>query len=178
MGNPFNLWHETSWFAVQSKLRQERLAAARVAKLDLEVFLPRLRDKSSIGRGDGDMGKALFPGYFFTRFRPLDFLEAVRYTHGVLRVVGSCRFPIPVAPEIVSGIRAQVQPDGFVQLKTRGLKPGDKVIVEQGPFQGWIGKIHREHDDSKRVTILLDAIQQARLSVEKGWVELIPLGSV
>jgi transcriptional antiterminator RfaH len=173
-----DFWQEKNWFAVQTKAHQESLAAARLAGLALEVFLPQSREQQAVGRCIRRVTKALFPGYFFTRFCPLDFLEAVRYTHGVLRVVGSGRFPIPVAPEIVCGIREQIQPDGFIRLEARRFRPGDKVTVEQGPFQGWLGKIQREHDDGKRVTILLEAIQQARLSVEKSWVQPIPLESV
>jgi hypothetical protein len=96
MGNLLDFWQSTSWFAVQSKSRQEDLAAARLAKLDLEVFLPQIREEKPVRRGVRRVTKALFPGYFFTRFCPFESLDTVRYTH-VLRVVGSARFPIPVA---------------------------------------------------------------------------------
>src|SRR4029077_12933734 len=97
---------------------------------------------------------------------------------GVLRVVGSGRFPSAVAPEIVCSIQKRMYPDGFLRLEARGLQPGDKVTVEQGPFQGWMGEVQREQDGGKRVMILLEAIRQAQLSVEKCWVQLVPVGSI
>jgi transcriptional antiterminator RfaH len=108
MGIHLDFWQKKSWFAIQSKPRQEDLAAARLAKLDLEVFLPQLREGQSACNRVRKVTKALFSGYFFTRFCPLESMEAVRYTHGVLRVVGSGRFPIPVAPEsyLISGGRS------------------------------------------------------------------------
>lgn len=178
MVNPLDFWQKTNWFAVQSNARQESLAAARVAKLRLQVFLPQVREERLVSGGVRKVTKALFPGYFFTRFCPCESLEAVRYAPGVMRVVGSRQFPIPVAPDIIAAIQGQIQPDGFIRLKPREFKPGDRVTIEQGPFQGWIGEVQREHNDGKRVMILLEAIQQARLLVEKGWVQLVPLGSV
>jgi hypothetical protein len=60
-----DFWQKTSWFAVQTKAHREPLAATRVTKLALEVFLPQLREERSFGRGIRRVTKALFPGYFF-----------------------------------------------------------------------------------------------------------------
>jgi transcriptional antiterminator RfaH len=169
-----DFWQKMNWFVVQTKAYQEKVAAARVARLDLEVFLPRIREEQSVCSVVRMVTKALFPGYFFIRFCPLESLEAVRYTQGVLRVVGSSRFPIPVASEILAGIQQHIQPDGFIRLQVNRFQPGDKVTIEQGPFEGWIGEVQREQDDGKRVMILLEAIQQARLLVDKGWLSAVP----
>jgi transcriptional antiterminator RfaH len=168
MTGHLNLWQKTSWFAIQTKARQEQFAAACVVKLDVEVFLPQAREEQWVC--SRNVTKALFPGYFFARFCPLESLEAIRYAPGVSRVVGSGRFPTAVAPEIIARVQEQIQPDGFIRLKARRLNPGEKVTVEQGPFQGWIGEVQRELNDGKRVMILLEAIQHARLLVERGWL--------
>ena len=63
-----------------------------------------------------------------------------------------------------------MHPDGFIRLEARGFQPGDKGTIEQGPLHGWTGKVQREQDGGKRVMILLEAIQQARLSIEKRWL--------
>ena len=108
MGIHLDFWQKTSWFAIQSKSRQEDLAAARVAELDLKIFLPQVREKQSVHGGGRRVTKALFPGYFFARFCPLESMDAVRYTHGVLRVVGSggFRFPWRLRSFLVSGSRS------------------------------------------------------------------------
>jgi hypothetical protein len=73
-------------------------------------------------------------------------------------------------PEIITSIRERVCPDGLIYLEPRKFKPGDCVKIEQGPFGGFMGRVERESDDGRRVAILLEALQQARLVVEKGWV--------
>jgi transcriptional antiterminator RfaH len=170
MSDQLNLWQKTNWFAVQTKANQEKFVSALVAKSGLEVFLPQIRTEQLIDRRICRLASALFPGYFFSRFCPLECLEAVRYTHGILRVVSSGRFPMPVEPHIIASIRDRIQPDGFIRLEAKCFKPGDKVTIEQGPFQGWMGEVQREQDGGRRVTILLAAVHQATLWVEKRWL--------
>jgi transcriptional antiterminator RfaH len=165
MGQHTEFWQKTSWFAVQTKAHQEHIAAMRVARGNVEVFLPQIRGHLSLSNRVRSLAKALFPGYFFARFCPLESLDAVRYAPGVLRVVGSSRLPSAVPLEILTDIWKQIEPDGFIRLEANGFKPGDKVIVEQGPFQGWVGEVQREQDGGRRVMILLQALQHARLSV-------------
>src|SRR5262249_23034972 len=111
-----NFLNETNWFAVQCRLYQEDLATACVAKLDVEVFLPRIRRGQTVCGFARQVTRPLFPGYFFARFCPSLALDAVRYAPAVLRVVGSSRFPIPVEEDIVSVIQGRVEGDGYIRL--------------------------------------------------------------
>lgn len=168
-----DFWQETSWFAVQSKPFHEKLGAASVAELDVEIFLPRIKQEQLVCGVTRLVTKPLFPGYFFAQFCPLLSLDAVRYAHGVLRVVGGASIPIPLDAEVIAAIQDRVQADGFIRLAIKALEPGDKVTIEQGPFAGWIGKVEREWDDGQRVMILLNAIHQARLLIEKRWLSVV-----
>jgi transcriptional antiterminator RfaH len=165
-------WGETNWFAVQSKPRQENIAAARVARLDVEVFLPRIRQEQLVCGATRTVTKPLFAGYFFARFSPLLGFDAVRYAQGVLRVVGTQRFPIPLEGEVISAIRSRVQADGYIPLETEPFVPGDKVTIEQGPLAGWMGRVEREWDDGRRVMVLLDLLEQARVVTERRYLRL------
>ena len=77
-----DFWRETYWFAVQTKPYRESLAAASVAKLDVEVCLPKIRQEQPVCGVPRFVSKALFTGYFFARFCPLLSLDAVRYASG------------------------------------------------------------------------------------------------
>jgi transcriptional antiterminator RfaH len=171
-----DLWRETNWYAVQSKPHQENVAAARVAKLDTEVFLPKVKQERLVCGVWRLVARPLFPGYFFSKFCPLLLLDPVRYAPGVLRVVGNGRFPLPVDDAIVSQILSRVQSDGLIRLE-QALRPGDKVLIEEGPFAGWMGKVEREWDDGRRVSILLEALQQARVLIEKHRIACAPVAA-
>ena len=168
-----DFWQQTNWFAVQAKPFRENLAAASVAKLDAEVFLPKVKQEQAICGIQRYVTKPLFIGYFFAKFSPLLLHEAVRYARGVLRVVGTSRFPIPIDEQIISAVRERVEDDGFVKLTPPSFQPGDRVCVEHGPWQGTIGRFEQEWNDGKRVIILLDAIHHARLLIERQWLSAV-----
>ncbi|MBE7500616.1 MAG: hypothetical protein HS113_09985 [Verrucomicrobiales bacterium] len=164
-------WQAWNWFAVQSKPHAEALAAAHVARLQLETLLPRLRQHRPVGGVSRLVTTPLFPGYFFARFCPAHSVTAVRGSPGVLRVVGTSQTPLPLAPEIVESLRQRVQDDGFVRVEPKGLQRGERVQIEAGPFAGWMGRVERETDGHQRVLILLEALQQARVWLEASCVE-------
>jgi transcriptional antiterminator RfaH len=165
-----NLWGEMNWFAVQAKPHAEQLAATGIANLDLEVFLPLIRRSKSVCGQKRSVIQPLFQGYFFARFVPNVSLDPVRFCHGVLRVVGTSRFPIPLESGVVAEIRERVRPDGFILLETPRFGAGDAVRIKDGPFQGFVGRVEQETDDGRRVGILLEAIHNARLVIEKCWL--------
>jgi transcription antitermination factor NusG len=158
---------DLNWFAIQTKPQQERLAAVHLERRDVDVFLPRILQDQKVCGIYRTVCRALFSGYCFARFRPLVSFDAVRYAPGVLRVVGGEGGPIPLDPGIIGAIRAERQEDGYIRLQPRRLVEGEKVTVDRGPFAGWMGRVEREMDDGRRVRILLEAIQTARLVVEK-----------
>lgn len=166
-----DIWQETNWFAVQTKPFQESLAAARLRQLELEAFLPRLEREQYVAGVMRRVIQSLFPSYLFARFCPLVSGEAVRYVPGVLRVVGNRHGPIPLEAEIIASVRERLQPDGLVHLQPHHYEPGDKVTIKQGPFAGWMAEVEREWDDSRRVAILLGALQQAHMVIERRWLE-------
>jgi len=94
--------------------------------------------------------KPLFPCYLFARFCPLLSYEAVRYLPAFCAWWATSRFPIPLAPEIVTGVRDRLQPDGFVRLDRTRFTSGDRVTIEKGPLAGWMGRVERELDDARR----------------------------
>ena len=171
MKNRVDFWQKTSWFAIETKAYQENLAAKRVGKLGLEVFLPRIREERSVCGVVRSVTKALFPGYFFSRFCPFVSLDTVRHSHGVSRVVGSERYPIPVDDEVVRDIQKRVEEDGLIKVNPPAIEPGIRVCIRNGPFEGLVGTVLREANDRKRVAILLEMLLGARLLIERRWIE-------
>ena len=164
-------WTDVNWFAIQVKPRRETFAAKNIEKLGLEVLLPRIRFEH-LARGAARSGtKPLFPGYFFSRFCPEASFESVKATHGVLRVVHSGRIPIPVPEGVIREIQDRIEKDGLIKIRPRVLAPGTLVTIQNGPFEGMMGRVERELDDHKRVAIFLETLFNARVLIERRWIE-------
>jgi len=164
-------WSDISWFAIQTKPRREGFASLNVSALDLEVLLPQVKVERLV-RGTALPGtKPLFPGYFFARFCLKEALETVKATRGVLRIVTSGRFPVPVDDDIIREIQGRIQEDGLIRIRPQVLAPGTLVTIQSGPFEGMMGRVERELDDRKRVAIFLETLFQARVLIERRWIE-------
>lgn len=163
--------HDIHWFAVHAKRSRENFAAANIAALGLEIFFPKALIESPRRKRFGTHPEPLFPGYFFARFAPLSFLSAVTSCPGVLHVVGAKQFPIPVEESVIGEIRDRIESDGFVRLRPRELNPGDRIMINAGPFEGIMGRVECEVHDRQRVAILLETLWNARVVVERCWIE-------
>ena len=166
-----NLWGEINWFALHAKPRRENFAVTNVNALSVETMLPLVKVERLV-RGAARMAaKPLFSGYFFARFCPENSFELVKHSRGVLHVVSSGRIPIPVPDNVVREIQDRVQEDGFIRIRSQGLAPGTRVTIQTGPFEGMMGRVERELDDRKRVMIFLETLLQARVVIERRWIE-------
>jgi transcriptional antiterminator RfaH len=166
-----DLWRESSWFAIHAKPRRESFAAANVCALGLGILFPRIKVERVVRGSVQQVIKPLFPGYFFAKFCPENSFESVRCSRGVLRVVSSGRFPIPVYDEVVREIQDRIQEDGFIRIRAQGLAPGTRVTIQSGPFEGMMGRVERELDDRKRVAIFLETLLHTRVLIERRWIE-------
>jgi transcriptional antiterminator RfaH len=160
-----------NWFAIHAKPRRESFAETNVRTLGHDVFLPKLRVEG-VARGKRCLSsKPLFRGYFFARFCPEISLESVKCARGVLQVVSSGRFPIPVDENVIQEIQDRVEADGCIRICRQALKPGDLVLIEGGPLRGIMGRVERECDDQNRVAILLETLWNARMLIEEHYVQ-------
>lgn len=167
---------ELSWFVVQTKPGRENLACSHLDLKGVEVFLPKTSIPLRKGhdcRQRSDRLKPLFPCYLFARFHPVINLDIVRYLPGILRVLNSGGIPVPVDESVISEIQSRICPDGFIPLQPNHFQRGDVVVIQNGHFQGFMGRVERECDDQKRVSILLNILHQATVQVEKSSLAVI-----
>jgi transcriptional antiterminator RfaH len=163
---PIELWRKIRWFAIHTKARREVFAAANIGVLGVKILLPQIKEERSMPAATRIAVKPLFPGYLFARFCPEKSMESIECTPGVLHVVSSGRFPVPVDDEFIREMQDRAEEDGFIRIRKRVPKPGDRVSIQDGPFEGLIGRVERWLDGGERVAILLEALLNARVLIE------------
>jgi transcriptional antiterminator RfaH len=166
--NDESLRRQVLWYAIHTKPRQEDLAQISLQSLGLTTFNPKLKEKKIVRGVRQDVVKPLFSSYIFCKFRVQEFFRAVKYARGVREIVGTKEEPTPVDDDIISIIHERMI-GGYVVIESPKFQPGDMVMVEDGPLQGFVGIFEREMKDSERVVILLNTIKfQARVVMERG----------
>jgi transcriptional antiterminator RfaH len=161
------------WFAIQTRPGAEAGAESNLRPLTLETLLPLARRLVHHATRAPRMAvRPLFPGYLFARFCAAASLRAVKYSRGVLRVVGGGEHPWPVDDEIIADIRERIGPERCVEIGERPIRKGDSVRITAGPLSGWAGIFDSELSDAQRVVILIDTLQQGRVVVRRNSLEL------
>jgi len=161
---------EPTWYLVKTKPRNEQRVDARLTGAGYETLFPRIRKRNR--RTKAIETRPLFPTYLFVRF-PYEHTKTIRYTHGVSRVVSFGPDPQEVGEEIIAAVRARMDEEGFVALlrPPAEWKPGQRIRIGEGPFEGLEAIFLEEIPDRDRVVLLLDAVSSYKVTVPKDQID-------
>jgi transcription elongation factor/antiterminator RfaH len=163
----------TRWYVIHTHLKQEDRAVSNLRVLGVPIFNPKIRERryNQFSIAPTYVTKPLFPRYIFAQFKVHDLYHKVRFTRGVYSVVSFGEGPTPIAEEVIMLIRSNIKEDGFVRIDEE-IKPGDRVMVKDGPLKNLAGIFEREMKDTDRIRILLESVSyQAHIEIERDMVE-------
>jgi transcriptional antiterminator RfaH len=169
MGNHF-FGSEPAWYVLYTKAKEEDRAEFNLSAWQVETFTPRLIERryDRLTGKQQNIIKHLFPRYIFARFRADQMLHKVSFTRGVHSVVSFGGAPAVVEDDIIETLRARLGEDGYVRLDDE-LRPGDKVVIRDGPLKNFVGVFQRRTKDQARISILLTAVSyQSHVLIERG----------
>ena len=158
-----------SWYVVHTNPRQEERAEKNLRAWSVATFFPKLKQRrySPFTGEQSDVTKPLFTRYIFVRFDLEMLFHKVRYTRGVHSLVSLGGGPVSVDDEVIKMLQSRVDQEGFVKIG-EDFKPGELVIVRDGPFRDIHAVFERDMNDRERVIILLDALNyRAHIEIER-----------
>ena len=158
------------WYLVKTKPRNEKKVFTRLDEAGFESIFPTIRKKSR--KKEHPDIRPLFPTYLFVRFA-LEQLRTIRYTRGVAKVISFGAEPQEVGEDIIAAVRERMGEEGIVTLvrPPDNWKPGDKIRIGEGPFEGLEAIFLEELPDRDRVVLLLDAVSSFRVTLDKEMIE-------
>jgi transcriptional antiterminator RfaH len=160
---------ERKWWVVRTRARQEKSLARDLLDREIPYYLPQVQ-KTSVVRGRRRSSLLpLFPGYLFLfgdeqeRYRSMT-------TNRVAQVL-PVREPLELREDLLQVFRL-IQTNAPLTVESR-LKPGDRVRVKKGPFEGVEGTVVSRCRRS-RIIVAVRLIQQG-VSLEVDDFQLEPL---
>jgi transcriptional antiterminator RfaH len=167
--NNENNWNIPRWYVIHTNPKQEDRAELNLRAWQVETFNPRFRS-CRYNEYTGEpiyTVKPFFPRYIFARFKVEDLFHKVRFTRGVSEIVTFGDYPSAIDDDIINIIKSQIGDDGLVRIGEK-LRPGDRVMLNNGPLKNFTGIFKWEMKDASRVMILLETVSyQARVVVNK-----------
>lgn len=164
---------DTQWFAVWTRSRQEKSAAALLETLQVPHYLPLKSETRQWSDRKQSVTVPLFGGYLFVRINlTQESRLQVLKTPGVVGLVGNSSGPTPIPDEQVEQIQTVVN-SGVEYWNCPFLEEGDRVRVIRGALSGIEGTLVHVNSQS-RLTISVDMIQHSlAVSVPRNDLELL-----
>jgi len=164
---------DSRWFAVWTRSRQEKTAAAMLETLGVQHFLPLKSELRQWSDRRQTVHVPLFGGYLFVRMDPnKDSRLHVLKTPGIAGFVGNNSGPLPIPDQQIEDIRT-VLARRVECAVLPFLEEGDRVRVVRGPLAGLEGRLLQSNAPS-RLLIAIEMIQKSlAVSISLHDVELI-----
>lgn len=146
------------WYLLKTKVREERRAQENLENQRYQTYLPKIRLFSRSRGSVKERIEPLFPGYLFILLDVKDDNWApIRSTRGVLQIVRFGASPASLSTDIVESLKAK-EVNGHIDTPNElAIKPGDKVTVMDGCFEG-LEAVFCCHSGEERSIVLLNVI--------------------
>lgn len=162
------------WYVIRSKPRKEDVVWRQVHGRGFETFHPRIRVNPVNPRAR--KLKPYFPGYLFVR---VDIEEAgLSVFKWLPHAVGLVNFggePAIVPDNLINTIRKRLEEVNAAGGELfEGLKPGEVVLISDGPFKGYEAIFDARLPGSERVRVLLELLgsqRQVPVELDSGQIE-------
>ena len=156
------------WYVVSTKSRNEERAANNLKSGNIEVLAPKIKFKRYKEGKFVYIVEAMFPGYIFVKFHPVDEFRLVKYTRGIKTIVNFNGKIVPLQDESIEFIKNNLEEGGVATIQKKELRRGEKVVIQEGPFKRFSGIFEKELDSKERVAILLDGVDYcARMEIDR-----------
>jgi transcription antitermination factor NusG len=155
-----------AWYALNSQPRKEEFLFKQCTANQYEAYYPRIRVHPVNPRSRKFV--PYFPGYIFVH---VDFEELgisiFKWMPGAKHIVSYDNIPASIPDGLIKRIQQKVY-----EINEAGgelfdsIKPGDKVYIQDGPFQGYEAIFDSRLTGSERVRVLLKFIENRQVPIE------------
>lgn len=147
------------WYVLHSKPQKENWLYNQLVAREIEAYYPCVQTDD--GKGYPHHPKPYFPGYLFVN---LDLgvigQSVLQWFPGSLGLVMFGGEPASLPEGLLQRIRQHVDKLNAAKAHMlQGLKPGDQVIIQSGPFANYEAVFCTQLHDSERVQVLLKILQ-------------------
>jgi len=163
------------WYLLHSKPNKEEFVLQQLSIHNIDVYYPYIRVQPVNPRSRKT--KPCFPGYLFVNAN-LDTVgtTVLKWIPGAIGLVDFGGEFASVPDDLLQAIRDHVDRINSANSETHGkFIPGDKVIIQSGPFAGYQAVFDSYLPGHERVRVLLRMLQDRQINNR---IEVDSLGEV
>jgi transcriptional antiterminator RfaH len=161
-----------SWYLIQTKPKSEELAKENLERQGYEAYLPLIFGRT---RRRGKTIKSIqpmFPRYLFIHLSDqTDDWGPIRSTIGVSTLVRFGMTPARVPEVLINSLKENENSQGVHELPSKILSPGDKLLIVEGPFEGYEATLFSQKSDDRVIVLLKIAENFVKVKLEQSIIE-------
>lgn len=141
------------WYLINSKPKQELRAEEHLKNQEINCVLPILEVERIIRGKRQKVTEALFPGYLFVELQTngQDWSK-IRSTRGVRDFVRFGGIPGRVPEAVLEHLQLLDTTEN--QIETNAPRPGDKIVITEGPFKDLDGVFKISNGEERSIVLL------------------------
>ncbi len=132
--------HSYRWYPVYTNSRAEKKACQELQKRNIEVFLPLRKEWKQWSDRKKLVEEPLFKSYIFVRISTKE-QATVLMTHGVSRFLYFSGKVAVMPDKQMEDLKLLLATGEELELIEHDVAPGEKVLINAGPFQGIIAEL-------------------------------------
>lgn len=132
--------HSYRWYPVYTNSRAEKKAFQELQKRNIEVFLPLRKEWKQWSDRKKLVEEPLFKSYIFVRISTKEH-ATVLMTHGVSRFLYFSGKVAVMPDKQMEDLKLLLATGEELELIEHAVAPGEKVLINAGPFQGMIAEL-------------------------------------
>ena len=132
--------HLYRWYPVYTNSRAEKKAFQELQKRNIEVFLPLRKEWKQWSDRKKLVEEPLFKSYIFVRISTKE-QATVLMTHGIARFLYFGGKVAVMADKQMEDLKLLLATGEELELIEHDVAPGEKVLINAGPFQGMIAEL-------------------------------------
>ncbi len=151
------LMNEKFWYALYTKSRGEFKAAEQIQALNIEYYLPTITKMKRWSDRKKKITEPIMRGYIFIHADERERLAAIEQ-YSIVRCVFDVGKPAKIPEWQIINLQNMLNSKGEFSIH-EGLLPGTMVKINEGPFEGVIGRI-QETPNGNTISVSIDLLNR------------------
>jgi len=148
------------WYLAYCHPKEEERAKIHLKNQDVDSYYPLVLTRRILRGKVTEKNEPMFPRYLFIHVDIEEFSAIkIRSTRGICKVIGNSVCWNKVPDELIHHLMHNEDCDESRDMASRLPKPGQQVIIAEGPFQG-LQAIYQEPDGEMRAILLLNILNK------------------
>tara|TARA_R110002096_G_scaffold94635_6_gene212944 strand:- start:40233 stop:40733 length:501 start_codon:yes stop_codon:yes gene_type:complete len=160
------------WYLIHSKPKDEKLAQDNLERQGYETYLPLILGRTKKRGKTTKSILPMFPRYLFIHLSDqTDDWGPIRSTLGVSSLIRFGATPAKVPDNLIKTLKRNENSQGIHELKSAPLSPGDKLLIVEGPFEGYEATLFSQKSDDRVIVLLKIAENFVQVKLEQSLIE-------